>query len=47
MNRDKNLPLTETVYYVLLALYEPGHEAGGGVERRAGAAGGGDHVRGH
>ena len=25
MNRDKNLPLTETVYYVLLALYEPGH----------------------
>ena len=25
MNRDKNLPLTETVYYVLLALTEPGH----------------------
>lgn len=25
MNRDKNLPLTETVYYVLLALCEPGH----------------------
>lgn len=25
MNRDKNLPLTETVYYVLLALMEPGH----------------------
>lgn len=25
MNRDKDLPLTETVYYVLLALYEPGH----------------------
>ena len=25
MNRDKKLPLTETVYYVLLALYEPGH----------------------
>lgn len=26
MNRDKNLPLTETVYYVLLALYEPAPE---------------------
>lgn len=25
MNRDKNLPLTETVYYVLLALLEPLH----------------------
>lgn len=25
MNRDKNLPLTETVYYVLLALAEPSH----------------------
>lgn len=25
MNRDKNLPLTETVYYVLLALKEPAH----------------------
>lgn len=25
MNRDKNLPLTETVYYVLLALAEPAH----------------------
>ena len=25
MNRDKNLPLTETVYYILLALYEPAH----------------------
>lgn len=25
MNRDKNLPLTETVYYVLLALTEPSH----------------------
>ena len=25
MNRDKNLPLTETVYYVLLALTEPAH----------------------
>lgn len=25
MNRDKNLPLTETVYYVLLALLEPAH----------------------
>lgn len=25
MNRDKNLPLTETVYYVLLALLEPSH----------------------
>ncbi len=48
MNRDKNLPLTETVYYVLLALYEPGH--GYAIMRRverAGAAGGGDHVRGH
>ena len=25
MNRDKNLPLTETVYYVLLALMKPAH----------------------
>lgn len=25
MNRNKNLPLTETVYYVLLALTEPAH----------------------
>lgn len=25
MNRDKNLPLTETIYYVLLALIEPAH----------------------
>jgi len=25
MKRDKNLPLTETVYYVLLALAEPTH----------------------
>lgn len=25
MNRDKNLPLTETIYYVLLALIEPSH----------------------
>ncbi|MCI5902124.1 MAG: PadR family transcriptional regulator [Blautia sp.] len=25
MNRDKNLPLTETVYYVLLALTEPSY----------------------
>ena len=25
MNRDKNLPLTETVYYILLALIEPAH----------------------
>lgn len=25
MNRDKNLPLTETIYYVLLALKEPAH----------------------
>ncbi len=25
MNRDKNLPLTETVYYILLALLEPCH----------------------
>jgi len=25
MNRDKNLPLTETVYYILLALTEPIH----------------------
>lgn len=25
MNRDKNLPLTETIYYVLLALMEPAH----------------------
>jgi DNA-binding PadR family transcriptional regulator len=23
--RDKNLPLTETTYYILLALIEPGH----------------------
>lgn len=28
MNRDKNLPLTETVYYVLLALTEPAHGYG-------------------
>jgi DNA-binding PadR family transcriptional regulator len=25
MNRDKNLPLTETVYYILLALAAPTH----------------------
>jgi DNA-binding PadR family transcriptional regulator len=25
MNRDPLLPLTETVYYILLALMEPGH----------------------
>jgi len=25
MNRDKNLPLTETTYYILLALVEPAH----------------------
>lgn len=25
MNRDKNLPLTETVYYILLALTKPLH----------------------
>lgn len=25
MNRDNNLPLTETVYYILLALKEPTH----------------------
>lgn len=25
MRRDKNLPLTETVYYVLLSLLEPSH----------------------
>lgn len=25
MNRDRNLPLTETAYYVLLALTEPAH----------------------
>ncbi len=25
MNRDKNLPLTETIYYILLALLEPAH----------------------
>lgn len=25
MNRDKNLPLTETVYYILLALLQPAH----------------------
>lgn len=25
MNRDKNLPLTETVYYVLLALTQPAY----------------------
>lgn len=25
MNRDKNLPLTETVYYILLALTAPSH----------------------
>lgn len=25
MSRDKHLPLTETVYYILLALVEPAH----------------------
>ncbi|MGZ0712930.1 PadR family transcriptional regulator (plasmid) [Coraliomargarita sp. W4R53] len=25
MNRNPHLPLTETVYYILLALIEPGH----------------------
>lgn len=25
MSRDKHLPLTETVYYILLALLEPAH----------------------
>ncbi|EDW4537570.1 PadR family transcriptional regulator, partial [Salmonella enterica subsp. enterica] len=25
MSRDKHLPLTETVYYILLALAEPAH----------------------
>ncbi|EGO2738455.1 PadR family transcriptional regulator [Aerococcus viridans] len=25
MKRDKNLPLTETVYYILLSLLEPAH----------------------
>ena len=25
MKRDKNLPLTETVYYILLALLKPAH----------------------
>jgi len=25
MSRDKNLPLTETVYYILLAVMEPAH----------------------
>ncbi|WP_024620311.1 PadR family transcriptional regulator [Metaclostridioides mangenotii] len=25
MKRDKNLPLTETIYYILLALLEPAH----------------------
>jgi DNA-binding PadR family transcriptional regulator len=25
MKRNKNLPLTETVYYILLALFEPAH----------------------
>jgi len=25
MNRDKSLPLTETTYYILLALLEPAH----------------------
>ena len=25
MNLDKSLPLTETVYYILLALTEPAH----------------------
>ncbi|GAA4842776.1 PadR family transcriptional regulator [Paenibacillus vulneris] len=25
MSRDKHLPLTETVYYILLALMEPAH----------------------
>ena len=39
MNRDKKLPLTETVYYVLLALYEPGH--GYAIMRRVGELRGG------
>lgn len=25
MNRDKNLPLTETTYYILISLLEPAH----------------------
>lgn len=25
MNRDRNLPLTETIYYILLTLLEPAH----------------------
>lgn len=25
MKRNKNLPLTETVYYILLSLFEPAH----------------------
>lgn len=25
MNRDPNLPLTETTYYILLSLFEPAH----------------------
>ena len=25
MNRDKSLPLTETTYYILLALLKPAH----------------------
>ncbi len=25
MNRDKNLPLTETTYYILLSLLQPAH----------------------
>jgi DNA-binding PadR family transcriptional regulator len=25
MKRDRNLPLTETIYYILLALIEPAH----------------------
>jgi DNA-binding PadR family transcriptional regulator len=25
MNRDKNLPMTETAYYILLAVKEPAH----------------------
>lgn len=25
MNRDKNLPLTETIYYILLSLLQPAH----------------------
>ncbi|RKD34047.1 PadR family transcriptional regulator [Lacrimispora algidixylanolytica] len=46
MNRDKNLPLTETVYYILLSLLEPLHgymimqkveeESGGQVRLAAG-----------